>query len=306
MASIFRPSFVKVNPQTGKKTKRKLRKWYVKYRDADGIIRRVPGYTDKEATRQLAAELERRAARQASGEIDRHAEHRQRPLAEHVADFGKHLEGKGDCSKHVQQTTARLQKLFDGCRFVRISDLSASRVSEWLAEQRKAGMSVKTSNYYLTAAKGFCRWLVRDRRNADNPLAHLTGLNPRLDIRRTRRALSADEFGRFIHATRQGEPFRGLSGPDRAMLYLTAAYTGLRESELASLTLDSLNFDGDPPTVTVEAGYSKRRRRDVQPLRADLAEEIQSWLQVTRTDALRMPFDEPADSNGRIGQCKPV
>jgi hypothetical protein len=43
MASIFRPSFVKIDPKTGKRVKRKLRKWYVKYRSPDGRIHRVPG-----------------------------------------------------------------------------------------------------------------------------------------------------------------------------------------------------------------------------------------------------------------------
>lgn len=38
---------------------RTARKWYVEYRDADGIVRRKAGYTDKAATQQLAAELER-------------------------------------------------------------------------------------------------------------------------------------------------------------------------------------------------------------------------------------------------------
>jgi hypothetical protein len=55
------------------------------------------------------------------------------------------------------------------------------------------------------------------------------------------------------------------------MLYLVSANTGLRANELASLTAASFDLEGDPATVTVEAGYSKRRRRDVLPLRADLA-----------------------------------
>ena len=33
-----------------------------------------------------------------------------------------------------------------------------------------------------------------------------------------------------------------------------------------------------PPTVTVEARYSKRRRRDVQPLPPQLVEPLRAWL----------------------------
>ena len=37
----------------------KTDKWYVKYRDANGILQRVPGFRDMTATQQRAAELER-------------------------------------------------------------------------------------------------------------------------------------------------------------------------------------------------------------------------------------------------------
>lgn len=71
-------------------------------------------------------------------------------------------------------------------------------------------------------------------------------------------------------AAKSGESYRGLSGADRALLYIVAANTGLRARELISLTADSFDLDADQPTVTVEAAYSKHRRRDVLPVRADL------------------------------------
>ena len=36
MASIFKPTYTKIDPKTGKRIKRKARKWYVQYRDSDG------------------------------------------------------------------------------------------------------------------------------------------------------------------------------------------------------------------------------------------------------------------------------
>ncbi len=54
--------------------------------------------------------------------------------------------------------------------------------------------------------------------------------------------------------------------------------TGFRVNELRSLTPASFSLDNDPPTVTVEAAYSKRRRRDVQPIRRDLADLLGRWL----------------------------
>ena len=49
-----------------------------------------------------------------------------------------------------------------------------------------------------------------------------------------------------------------------------AAWTGYRKGEIGSLTASSFEL-GDEPTVTVEAAYSKRRRRDTQVLHPGLA-----------------------------------
>ena len=62
------------------------------------------------------------------------------------------------------------------------------------------------------------------------------------------------------------------------MLYRLAASTGLRCSELASLTPESFDLGRKPPVVTVVAAVSKRRREDVLPLRADLAVLLEGWF----------------------------
>jgi len=69
-----------------------------------------------------------------------------------------------------------------------------------------------------------------------NPLAHLSKLNADVDVRRKRRNLPAEQFAQLIEATRKNGDVYGMSAADRVMLCLTAAYTGLRASELASLT----------------------------------------------------------------------
>ena len=75
--------------------------------------------------------------------------------------------------------------------------------------------------------------------------------------RHDRRALSPDEFNRLLEAARNGKQVEGIPGPDRAMMYTLAAWTGFRKSEIGSLTLRSLDLEADPPTATVEAGFSK-------------------------------------------------
>ncbi|RUL81297.1 tyrosine-type recombinase/integrase, partial [Tautonia sociabilis] len=167
-------------------------------------------------------------------------------------------------------------------------DISASRVSGQIAELRREGLSAQTCNFYLQAAKQFVRWLVRDRRTADNPLAHLKGANVKLDRRHDRRALSPAEIAALIEAARRGKPMRGLSGPDRAMLYLVSACSGLQASELASMSPSSFDL-GPNPTWSVEAAYSKNRERAVRPLHPDLVAPLKAWLEGKPRDGRLWP-----------------
>ena len=173
-----------------------------------------------------------------------------------------------------------------------LQSAGASRVMAYLDDLRqdrkgddggiKPGISAQTFNFYLQAIKQFCRWMVKDRRAAESPLTHLTGLNVRMDRRHDRRALSVDEMRCLLEAAKVGGDLSGpgwhMTGPERSMLYRLAMETGLRSSELRSLTRASFDLAGDPPTVTVEAAYSKRKRRDSQPLRSETVDALRPFL----------------------------
>jgi integrase len=145
-------------------------------------------------------------------------------------------------------------------------------------------MSVQTANFYLAAVKQFCRWLVKDRRTGDNPLAHLEGGNVKVDRRHDRQTLSEEQLRRLLDATRNSRRvYRGLTGIDRHALYLTACATGLRASELASISPDSFELDGDPPTATVASGSTKNGKLAVQPLPPDVVDVMHGYLQGKKT-----------------------
>ena len=86
-----------------------------------------------------------------------------------------------------------------------------------------------------------------NKRLIDNPLLALSMLNVRVDRRHDRRALAYDELMRLIDAAETGPPVQGILGPDRAMLYTLAAWTGFRKGELGSLTTRSFQLDADVP-----------------------------------------------------------
>ena len=150
-----------------------------------------------------------------------------------------------------------------------------------LALQKRLGRGtgIQTMNYYLREIKAFCRWLVKDRRMAENPLTHMKGGNARQDRRHDRRPLSLDELRSVIQAARQSSrDFRGLAGVDRAVLYSVACASGFRASELASLFPEAFSLDGELPTVTLPAEHAKNGRTAVQPLPPDIVEALRSYL----------------------------
>ena len=289
MAAIFKKIFTKQDPQTEKRIQRKTRKWYIRYKDADGVYRDVPGFIDKEATRHLAAQLERRAAREAVGLEPRSGVHPERKLSDHVEDFQRYLETKGNTEKHVRLKIARIQAVLEGCGFSCVRDITASRVTNWLAEKMGNGISLQTGNHYLTSIKGFVRWMVLEKRMPEDPLGHLRGSNPGQDRTRIRRTLTGEEMKKLLMAARDEQPFRGISGMDRAVLYALAAYSGLRASELASLRPENFYLNSNPPVVTVKASYSKRRRNDVVPLKEDVADFLGRWIETKPVDAFLWP-----------------
>ncbi len=278
MATIYKPTITRTDRKTGAKRRTKARCWYIRYEDASGKRRQVKGYTDKAATQALAVDLVRRAERERVGLIDPHDEHRRRPLAEHIAGFERYLADKDNSAEYVDLTIQRVRSIVEGIDARTIDDVTASRVSEYLAGRRKGDLSIESSNHYFRAMRNFCRWMVRDRRIAENPIAHLSTLKADKDRRHQRRDLTADEFSALIDATFAADTRRGLTSEDRAMLYISAAYTGLRASELASLTPRCFDFDADPPTVTVSAKTSKHSEQDMIVLRTDLAAMLRRWI----------------------------
>jgi len=150
---------------------------------------------------------------------------------------------------------------------------------EALLDRNCRGRGPSTSNAYLTAVKGFTHWLVRDRRTGTGPLTILSRVNANADVRRSRRALHEPDLRALLNAAAESASvFRGLDGPARSMLYAVGMTTGFRAGELATLEPGSFTLDGEQPTATVKAGYSKNRRTSVQPLPPGVALALRGYL----------------------------
>ena len=273
---------------------RESKKWYIEFRDASDQLRRVPGFTDKAATEQRAAELERETAREQSGLIDRFAAHRRRALVEHLADWRTSLSAD-NTPEYASQKHARALRVIQGCRFRLWPEISASNVQVFIAELSKGpkGLSIQTRNQYLDAVKAFAKWMVQDGRAPESPVAHLKGGNPKKDRRRVRRAYTVDELRRLIAAASAGDELYGLPGWVRGLLYRLVVEAGLRQNELRTLTVRAVNAEGDMPSVTVRTAYCKVGREDELPLLPSAARDLQRRLESLGAGAPVFPL--PSD-----------
>jgi site-specific recombinase XerD len=255
--------------------------WYYRFTDADGKRRMRKGCTDKRETERKAnaARLEADKAKSDPREAG-YRRHEAQSVSEHLDDFERSLLAKGGTKKHAQVTRYRANRVLDGAKVNRISDLSLSKIMDALQDIRTTeGFNQETINHYIRAVKAFSRWLWKDKRAREHHLAHLATSNSEGDRRYIRRPLTPEEAARVIQTAEAGPVVMGMTGPDRAMLYMIALSTGFRAMrELRPLTPERFNLDSDPPTITVKAAYAKNGREAIQPIPAALADRIRPWL----------------------------
>jgi excisionase family DNA binding protein len=147
-----------------------------------------------------------------------------------------------------------------------------------LADRAARGASAETVNHHARALRAFGRWLA-GKRWPSNPFDSLALLNVATDRRHDRRELAADEMQRLLAVTGASTwAFRGLTGPDRAALYLTACSTGFRVRALAGLTPADFDLTADLPAIQLPARLAKNKKAKVQPLAPDVAVALRVYL----------------------------
>ncbi len=238
----------------------------------------------------MLAELERKAMQQKSGLVSPFDEHARRALVEHLDEFLQSLRDAGNTEEHCQLIGTRVRHIVTSCRFRFIAEISASKVLRCLADLKsQKKRSQQTVNHYLRAIKQFTRWLVRDHRTDEDRLTFLQGGNVKTDRRLERRELNELEIQYLLQTAQSGGTSSKLTGWQRYTLYATALATGLRASELASLTPRHFELDAEVPLVHIKAKNEKARRGDVIPLPPELVTVMRSWFPKVPADAQLWP-----------------
>ncbi len=193
----------------------------------------------------------------------------------------------------VKLVAQRVRDLFKGCGFTSPADLNSDapeRVARYLNGRlnrpRKTidpdalgGISAQTAAFFLAAARRFARWMATRAPVRPDLFDALPGFDPANDRRHPRREISPEELARLIDTTRAStNVIRGLSGPDRAMLYLAAFATGYRAGELAQLGPENFDLDAEIPVAVLPAAFTKNKKPARQPIPLGLAAQLRDYL----------------------------
>jgi hypothetical protein len=217
MASIFK---------RGRDKGKRRAHWYVSYTDHLGRRRTKKGFTDKTLSEQLGAKLENEAMLRTRGLIDpddeRIATQKATLVTVHLEAFERSLAPNSE--KYVKLLMNRIRRLVKECGFEVAGDMNPDKVAETLAaiwEKEKFGH--RTYNHYVQAIHSFGNWLVTSRRLPSNPVIGLERLNPDVDVRHPRRALTPEEVAKLVESARTSdEEIQCYSGEARARVYITS------------------------------------------------------------------------------------
>jgi integrase/recombinase XerD len=188
--------------------------------------------------------------------------------ADHIADYLAHLALERNLSPRTSDAYGRDLRQF--AAWLEAEKLSLDAVDRpairgYLGSRRDAGLSPRSAARALSTLRSFYRFLVRTSALAQDPTADLK--SPSL-WRTVPHALSSEEIETLLAAPNTNQPL-GLR--DRAMLETLYA-TGLRVSELVTLTVDRVRLD--PGFVRV---VGKGRKERLVPLGGAAAAWIERY-----------------------------
>jgi len=176
-----------------------------KYRDARGewcdhviILPNGQKVSDKEVARSELGKFLIRVQREAAGLIDPSVEAASRPMRKVLADFIRHLRGRGCARRYMRHVSTLNRWIIRKAPLTRLADFNEANIDRTLRMVSESGRSPRTVNHYREAAYALGQWAVKIARIMDrNPVAVIPKRDERSDTRKVRRALLEVEVRRL-------------------------------------------------------------------------------------------------------------
>lgn len=180
--------------------------------------------------------------------------------------------------KHYRRDLAALADYCDEIGAERWPELDIGHVRAWSAAGHRRGLSPKSIQRRLSAARSFFRYLAREGEVRNNPAEAVSA--PK-GGKRLPGSLDADRMARLLDIRGDG----AIVDRDRAMLELFYS-SGLRLSELANLDLGDVDHNDRTVRVTGKGGKER-----IVPVGRKALAALTAWR---RSRASMADVDEPA------------
>ena len=249
-------------------------RYVARWMDGTGQRRSQRGFTSRKKAIEFAEEAQA-AGRRIKHGLETPAQQKARrqalrPIAEHLKEYIEATQTQSS-ARHITQIRSAIESAIEACGWGSIAEISADRLQKHFATRhRSEKIGPSTLNHHRTYLRSFTAWLTRHGRLTSDPLLAFPRYDAAADVRRVRRAFTDAEFNALLAAADES----------RRMLYLLMVWTGLRVGEVRSLKRDSFDWEHPRgPLVIIEAGYSKRRRREEQPIPTVIARRLRPWIE---------------------------
>lgn len=164
----------------------------------------------------------------------------------------------------VSPELTRIERLALECKWRFAKDVTADSFTNWRTKQ--TDYAPKTLNDHLDAISGLFNWMVENERLAANPLSKVKKVDTR-SRKVQRRAFTDEEFEKLLSVANQ----------NRRLVYLTAAYTGMRKGELIGLLWGDCHLETERPYLAARAVTTKNSKDASIPLHPRLATELKNF-----------------------------
>lgn len=267
----------------------KSKYYHCDYIDRNGErVRKSTKIVDKKAAQDLANHWEAQERLLRYGVRDETIESQKEAAGQSItsalAEWSRAATVEGKSAVHISKTDQRVTSIASHNKWTTLAEISTDGVVRYLDSRKKEGASPNTVKHYLVAMKLFCRWCVDHQKLTKDPTDRIGRPSTVEDRRIVRRMLLVDEWKWIAKYLANGPSRNAQEARERYLMYWTALETGLRSSELRSLTKRSIVLASDEPHIIVKGASTKNSKDAKQYISDELKAALVKFVK-TRTSS---------------------
>jgi integrase len=298
----------------------KSRNWYGVWKEGGRVIARIALSSDKRSSMAKMMEMDKQREREGAALADPFKDDKARPIGDHLNAYLAEMKGKGRDAKYIRDTENTLLRVSKFCGFKCLADFNPDKLEKLLNE---LDCSARRKNDYRGSLVFFSTWLVHKRKLPKNPFLVVPAIEKQPE--RLRRSLPLDELETLLETARERplkdvrtirrgknkgqetgrvklvvEERKIVEGHGKWLTYKTAILTGLRRGEMKEVRVENLDL-ADPAELNLSGKFTKNGKDARIPIRADHAEELRQWIQVSKRKSSDLLFKIPCASAAMLG-----